>query len=121
MSKIRKKRGQLAENHAVLFLKNRGYSVIAQNWKVKIGELDIIAQKDKILVFIEVKALTTEEYYPEDHVDYRKSRKLVQLAELFLAKHPVSSYDYRIDVIAVQLNLQTRRLSIRHYKNAIEA
>ncbi|OHB20524.1 MAG: hypothetical protein A2666_03610 [Parcubacteria group bacterium RIFCSPHIGHO2_01_FULL_47_10b] len=123
-----RQKGALAEQYAATFLYRRGYTILHRNWRVRMGEIDIIARNGRTLVFVEVKALVTQRspnkarnpaYFPEDHVDERKAARLARLAELFLVKHAAWSYDYQIDVIAVLIDRQRKKAIIRHYPNAI--
>lgn len=115
--------GDIAEEVAFLYLKKRGYKILERNYTNKIGEIDIIASKNKKIIFIEVKSQYEPEasgLYPERSVDFRKQQKLTRVAELYLIekKYPDET-DWQIDVIGVVLNTQTRRANLRHLKNAV--
>ena len=115
---------QIAEN----YLKNKGYQVLDKNYSSristgpKIGEVDIVAKKNDIISFIEVKTLRlvqNEPFSPEEKVDFGKQRKLVKTAESWLMKKkiPLNS-KWQIDVIAIELNLN-KKAKINHFENAI--
>ena len=86
-----KKKGLLAENLAIAFINNKNFKIRDRNWRLfNIGEIDIIAEKDGILNFIEVKSLWLSNYNfyrPEDHFNNRKIIKLKKLALFYANKH----------------------------------
>lgn len=97
--------GRAAEQTAADYLTQHGWHVIGRNVRVGRGELDIVARRERVLAFIEVKARRTTTYgSPEDAVHQRKRRQVVRLAELWLASRPwalAGIDDVRYDVIAV--------------------
>jgi len=79
--------GEKGEGVAVQFLKKQGYKIITQNYKTRIGEIDIIAREGDTLVFVEVKTRESIAYgKPFEAVDYFKKRKIVNVAMLYLKK-----------------------------------
>lgn len=76
---------RLAEN----WLKERGYTILHRNWRYSHYEIDIIALKNKILCFIEVKARNASSFgHPEDSVTKKKFRHLKRAADQYLFLHP---------------------------------
>ena len=123
-----KQLGILGEQIAEDYLKNKGYQILDKNYfsristGPKIGEVDIVAKKNDIISFIEVKTLRlvqNEPFSPEEKVDFGKQRKLVKTAESWLMKKkiPLNS-KWQIDVIAIELNLN-KKVKINHFENAI--
>jgi len=102
-----KQKGNKGEELAVEYLKNQGFKIISTNYSIKWGEIDIIASKDKVLSFVEVKLKTGESYgSPESMINAGKIKKIKRIAELFLEKNSrvARNHDiYRIDVIAIVL------------------
>lgn len=81
------KLGEMGEGLAVTFLKKKGYKLITQNFKTRIGEIDIIARDGDTLVFVEVKTRESIAYgKPFEAVDYFKKRKIANVALLYLKK-----------------------------------
>jgi len=109
-----KEKGILAEEMAVNFLRNKGFTILKRNWYLnRMGEIDIIALKDKTLNFVEVKSLLKEEehFNPEHHFSFKKFLKLTKLANFYANN---SKYDeWIISLIAVVLN----NFKIRYYEN----
>lgn len=85
------------------YLKKMGYYVKECNFRCKFGEVDIIAEKDQYLVFVEVKYRSTAKYgVPQEAVDYRKQKRISNVASCYLYKYhyPVNT-PVRFDVAAV--------------------
>ena len=81
------KLGEKGEGIAVAFLKKRGYRILEQNFKTRIGEIDIIANDSGTLVFIEVKTRESIAYgRPFEAVTYFKRKKISRVAMLYLKK-----------------------------------
>ena len=113
--------GTLGENIAKNYLEKRGYKILETNYKTKIGEIDIIAQKGKNLVFIEVKTITTKEnFLPEDKVNHRKKTKLINLVKFYLQEKKINfDIPLQIDVIGIKLG-KDKESEIQHFENVIE-
>lgn len=93
--------GRQAEERAAQFLRGRGYQIVCMNYHWRGGEIDLIAREGDYLVFVEVKARSSQSYgLPEEAVTPAKQRKLVRTARRYLAEHP-SSLDLRFDVVAL--------------------
>ena len=108
--------GNFGEALAVQYLKEKEYRILHQNWRYKRAEIDIIAQKDRLLVFVEVKTKRAVTFgYPEDAVDEKKASKVIEGAEQFI--YETNWHDnIRFDVIAIQLTDSGHKL--RHFEDA---
>jgi len=95
-----KKVGQQGEQRACEYLENQGYSILYRNFSTPYGEIDIIAQTEDILCFVEVKTRNSAAFgAPRLAVDKRKQQHLIAAAQVFLQQSQ-SSYDaLRFDVI----------------------
>jgi len=81
------KLGEKGEGFAARYLRKKGYKIITQNYKTRIGEIDIIAMEKDTLVFVEVKTRESIAYgKPFEAVDYFKKRKIANVALLYLKK-----------------------------------
>ncbi|MEO7763367.1 MAG: YraN family protein [Ferruginibacter sp.] len=81
--------GNKGEGLAAKYLSENGYIILHQNWRHSHWEVDIIAEKDGILHFIEVKTRLTKKFgHPEDGVDNKKIQNLINAAEEFLYLQP---------------------------------
>ena len=116
--------GRLGEEVAGRYLKSKGYKILDRNFEkqvgsLKFGEIDIIAQKDETIIFCEVKALSSEKgFSPEQRVDFKKQDTIAKTAEIWLDERgPSEDRKWQIDILAIVLNLETRKAKIRHFKN----
>ena len=102
MKIFNKIKGDLGEQKAVEFLKRRKYKILERNYKNKIGEIDIIAQQKKKMIFVEVKTRSSLQYgNPAEAVNYHKQKKIRQVAECYLQQNKLEDADMRFDVIEV--------------------
>ncbi len=95
--------GKEGEKAAVAFLKQRGYRIIEKNYRNKAGEIDIIAEHDQVLVFVEVKSRAGAGLgEPLEAITPHKQRKIGQVARGFLTRHKIENRDCRFDVVGIQ-------------------
>jgi putative endonuclease len=114
----KKTEGQRGEDIACKALKKTGYRILDKNFSCRHGELDIIAEDNDVLCFIEVKARSSEDYgLPEEAVTHWKKRKLLNTAFIYIEKKKIKDRDMRFDIISV--DLKTRKARI--LKDAFEA
>lgn len=90
--------GAHAESLAAEYLIKQGYTIRERNFKLAHIEIDIIAEKENEIVFVEVKARTGEHQDPLNAVDKRKRNKMINGADIYLRDLP-SLYYYRFDII----------------------
>lgn len=96
--------GKRAESRVADFLKNKGFKILAQNWRTKVCEIDVIAQKDEVVYFVEVKYRSSEKQ--GDGLEYITPKKLKQLhfaAQIWNQQNDWGD-DYRIMAAAVSDN-----------------
>jgi putative endonuclease len=114
---IQKQMGSWGEQAAVEYLEKQGYVILARNFRSGHGEVDIIARQENVLVFVEVKARSSNRYgYPEHSVTTRKRMHILSAAEKYILDHPEFS-TWRVDVIAVES--ETGEARITHFENVI--
>lgn len=95
------KTGKDGEDSAVKMLEENGYTILERNWRFKRGELDIIAQLGNRIIFIEVKARSSEKYGNAEYaVDTAKQKLIAATAEAYLYTHNLTN-EIRFDVITV--------------------
>ena len=125
----RKEVGRLGEDIAAQFLERKGFKVLARNYRKPWGEIDIIAEKEDSVRFVEVKAVSRErlpkdvsremsDYRPEEQVHPEKLRKVARTAELYMA-HTNDDRDFQIDVVGVFLNMKTRQARCRLFEQVL--
>ncbi len=109
MGRYKKNLGEIGEKYAVDYLQNKGYKILGRNVYIKGGEIDIIAQKDNLVIFIEVKTRKSDEYVDiVDSIDKEKEESLTASCEEYLAQNGnISDNDFRIDLIGIVINRDT--------------
>jgi len=114
-----KELGDWGEQIAVDYLISNKIKVIGRNIRTGYGEIDIIGQKDGVIIFFEVKTRRTEKFgNPEDAVNYKKKEHMKNSALDFMQSNQDLGMDWRIDVIAIFIS-EKSKLEIRWVKNAI--
>jgi len=117
----KKKVGKKGEEIALSFLRKRGYNILDRNFRCRLGELDIVAEENNQIVFIEVKTRENLSFgLPQESLDYLKKKRLTRLALFYLASRHLKNISCRFDVVAVFLK-KGRVENIHLIKNAFEA
>jgi len=94
--------GRSAEIIAAAELGNRGYKIIASNYRCRAGEVDLVAKEGDCIVFVEVRCKRTSDYgTPAESITHSKIRKLVATAEHYLYEHNLADVACRFDVVEV--------------------
>jgi len=114
--------GRVGELLAQKHLLKEGYQIIQTNYKEKWGEIDIIASLKKLLVFVEVKTIINYNFHlknaflkPEDQMTFKKLNNLNKTVLHYLNKNHLEN-DYRLDLIAIEINPETKKYRLRHFK-----
>jgi len=114
--------GDLGEKIARKYLEEKGYKILDKNFRYsKLGELDIIAEKNNNIFFIEVKARMKTgltDYFPEDNITFAKQKKLIKLSQIYLSKHRLFDSSWQIDILAIEIYRDGSH-DIRHTENAV--
>ena len=109
--------GKHGEAIAKKYLEGKGYAILGQNYRTKRAEIDIIARKHDVLVFIEVRTKHHEQFgSPEETLNHKKRMKILRnaLAYVARARHQGS---YRIDAVCIVLDQQQKVERIAHYES----
>ncbi|MHB8154566.1 MAG: YraN family protein [Candidatus Omnitrophota bacterium] len=94
--------GKAAEDAAVKFLKAKGYKILERNYKNKFGEIDIIAQQNGVICFVEVKARHSLVLgSPQEAVNSSKQRQISRVAVYYLKSKKLLERPARFDVLAL--------------------
>jgi len=115
--------GERGERAAARSLKRLGYRIVFSRYRLRYGEVDIIAVDDQTVVFVEVKTRrnASDEGRPAEAVDVKRQGRLTRAALAFLKSHGLLEYASRFDVIEVVWPAGQRRPKIQHLKNAFAA
>lgn len=117
--------GRSGEDIACQFLGRKGYRILERNYRKKWGEIDIIAIKGDTVRFVEVKAVTIDDFSremvrrPEELVHGSKLRKLARTAALYMEERN-DPREYQIDAVAVVMNESTRTARCTLYEQVVE-
>lgn len=118
MTDARKKLGAWGERVAAEQLRAGGYDILARNWRCAYGEIDIVARRDDQLVFVEVKTRRGRGHgTPEEAVTPHKARKLFELAQWYCVEEDLDDVDWRVDLMAVELDDTGKLLRCEHVPN----
>ena len=112
--------GALGEDAAADLLRSGGYRIVTRNHRCARGEIDLIAEKGELLVFVEVRTRATAAFGgPEETVNQRKQRRVIAAARDYLAQRRGPAKAARFDVIAVVDGPDGPALT--HFENAFDA
>ena len=95
-------KGKLGEDRAISFLEDRGFLVIERNFYSRFGEIDLIASRDGVLNFVEVKS---GEYDPIYQITPRKLSKILKTVQIYLSKKRIYC-DYVVDAVIVEDDIE---------------
>ena len=116
--KNQQKLGKLGESLAAKYLQKCGYSIIERNFRVRYGEIDIIAQEGDTLIFVEVKTrISTKFGLPEEAITVKKLHEIIKTAHMYTLLHHMQSMAQRVDAVAIQMNEKYTVQDIRHIEN----
>lgn len=107
--------GKLGEEKAVAYLKKEGYTILERNWRLGHLEIDIICTDGELLIIVEVKSRRRAEDRPDELLDFRKKRHLLQAGEAYL-RYKGWEKELRFDLILVT----GEKLDIQHIPDAIQ-
>ena len=111
--------GRWGEETAVTYLEKHGYTILERNFHSAHGEIDIVASKQALLIFVEVKTRSSHSFaYPEDSVTQGKQAHMLSAAAEYLQAHPESSESWQFDVIAIERK-PGESPEIVHFENVI--
>ncbi len=121
MKQLNRVVGTNGERIAADFLQKKGFRILERNYSTKFGEIDLIATKDKILVFVEVKLKQGDDFgTPEEMIDSSKLSQVIRMAEFYLvdnSKMAKKHESYRIDAVCIVANFDGGIERINHYEN----
>lgn len=115
----RKKLGAAGEAEAARMLRKSGHRVVAKNYRCAAGEIDIVARKKKLIIFVEVKTRATGAHAsPVDAVDKTKQRHIISSAKYYLREKKLFDVEYRYDVVSVVWGGGPRPERVEHHEGA---
>lgn len=115
--------GRWGESLAAAYLRKKKFTLLAANYRCRFGEIDLIAEKKKYLVFVEVKLRKNADFAEAmEFVDHRKQERIRQTAAMFLTKYENITKQPRFDVIEIYApdGLDTKNPKIKHLEDAFQ-
>ncbi|MEO5741247.1 MAG: YraN family protein [Vicinamibacterales bacterium] len=113
MTNARQQLGAEGESMACAELEKRGYAIVARNYRIRSGEIDIVANDAGTIVFVEVKTKTDGSFGdPVDEVTPQKQRQIIAMGEYYATYCCPPDIPCRFDVVAVDLSIMPARITI---------
>lgn len=124
----KRKLGDIGENIACEFLRKRGFEILERNYLRKWGEIDIVARKEGIMRFVEVKSVSyvtqnavpygTLHPRPEENMHPRKLQRLARTMQTYML-HKKLDCDFQLDLVTVKLDMHTRQARVEMIENIV--
>ncbi|PMQ01312.1 MAG: YraN family protein [Dictyoglomus sp. NZ13-RE01] len=115
----KKELGKIGEDFAENYFKNKGFLISARNFRTPFGEIDLIAEKKNIIIFVEVKTRRTMDFgAPIEAVDNKKQEKIRFIANYYLSKFGKKNLLVRFDVFSIILDENNKIMKWEHIENA---
>ena len=112
--------GKRGEEIAVSYLKRQGYKIIERNYKTKLGEIDIIADCEGCICFIEVRTRNNQAFgLPEETILKKKQLQITKTALAYIKRYDLEDKNCKFDVVSVQ-NVDSLEPEIKLIKNAFD-
>lgn len=122
MSRYNKDLGDFGETAAARYLEEHGMTIAERNFRTRSGEIDIVAEDNGTLVFVEVKTRSSEKFgYPSEAVGFNKIEHMKAAAEQYFRQHPTDG-EIRFDVVEVEAAMADgvpRLFKINHIKDIL--
>jgi len=118
MKKSNIQKGVIGEKAAVELLKKKGFKIIETNYRTRFGEIDIIGRDGEVIVFVEVKTKTGDQFgEPWEMMNKRKLGQIKRIGKMYLVKKEMGDAVCRIDVVGVWLDYQGEVQKTEHWDN----
>ena len=116
MSDKRVKLGRQGEELAVAELTRQGYEIVSRNWHCQAGEVDVVARRGGAWYFFEVRTRRGREFgTPEESLTPAKQQRMVDVALTYLGEHNLNDVDWRVSLVAVEMNRAGKLLRLEVY------
>lgn len=112
-----REQGEFTENLACQFLEKKGFKLIERNFHCRLGEIDLIMQDNKSLVFVEVRYRRNNNFGSgAESVTYTKQSKLIKTASVYLQQHAkLNKYPARFDIVSITGFIETDNINNIHF------
>lgn len=112
-------KGKEGELLVARHLEKYGYTIVAKNYRKSFGEVDLIAQKNDTLAFVEVKWRNNPLIDPAEIISWPKQKKIISIAKHFLAQHTEKDFVCRFDVALIEQ--QNNSINLQYIPNAFNS
>ena len=116
----KKEIGNLGEDLAIKYLKQKNFLILDKNYIIYGGEIDVVAQDPdtREIVFVEVKTRSSTDYaWPEEAINQKKKQHLNKTAYQYMTDNYANTeWHYRFDAVSIELNFKIRQAKIVHFK-----
>ena len=120
MTRARQELGRRGEAVARARLESLGYSIVDSNFRTRSGEIDLVAERDGVIIFVEVRARSGPSMgLPEESITPSKRRHLIAAAQQYLQMRHMGDRQWRIDFVAVEFD-RRGMAEVRIVENAVE-
>lgn len=116
----------IGENIACRFLTNLNFKIVKRNYRKKWGEIDIIAEKNNVIHFVEVKTVSCETSFdiekiknPEENIHHWKLKRLSRTIQSYLLGECEEAADWQFDTMAVFLFIKDKKARVRFFENIV--
>ena len=121
MNNQRQRLGELGERLAKRHLEASGYAILETNYRTQSGEMDLIAEKDGTLVFVEVRTRRGSGFgSPEESITPDKRQRLAAIADEYLQATNAQDMERRVDLVAVEFGSGGKLQRLEVLENAVE-
>jgi putative endonuclease len=116
VSDARVRLGRRGEELAVAELDRCGYEIVARNWRCQVGEVDVVTLRGAAYHFFEVRTRRGREFgTPEESLTPAKQQRMIDVARTYLAEHGLNDVDWRVGLVAVEMDRAGRLLRVEVY------
>lgn len=120
MTRYNQRFGGWGEQTAAQYLEQRGYRIVARNYRTPYGELDLVVEKEGQLVFVEVKTRSSQEFgMPEDAITEKKRAHILQSAFHYIQENGLEESEWRVDVISIIRAAGQSEPEVTWFENAL--
>ncbi len=111
--------GRWGEDRAARYLRHHGWTILARNYRCGRREVDIVASREGLVAFVEVKTRAGQGFgRPQDAITRLKRREIEAVATQFLARYTLPDVEVRFDAVAIVLDRGLRTVRIQHVEDA---
>lgn len=119
MKRYNKLIGNYGEDICTENLMSLGYDILHRNFKCKLGEIDIVAKRQDIISFIEIKSRFSNSYgSPLESVTYLKTRRIINAAKYYILTYGYMNLNVRFDIMEVNFNYKDKKYVINVIEDA---